>query len=953
MYEKKADVMESLRNAKDSVAEGASNLLKKIKGSSVKDLKNEAITAVPESVKQTADELSSQPMGELADKATKALSSIAKKPDMDTSPSKLSYLPVIGGYLGGLAKPAPGRGRLVSSVGEGVTGNIGGAAGGLVGGIGGATLGGLGTLILSALSKGKIRPNLTVPPAGYLAGGLAGSSLGTHAGAGLFHDIAAKPEKAAELIGAQEKLDVNDNNKVDAADLAALRKGKKPVKEKAAELIGNQEELDVNDNDKIDAADLAALRKGKKPVDNKTKAAEWTPAPTFSSNVRLPHKPNPLAGGKKPSTTKADASGVEQALAKLGSQDNASPARSAAGESKGVKYKQQNEDHATGTAAFDSLEKYTRMAKKAGLNDFQSNFFGRLIQEGRNEQEIYAAVKQAGDQFGAEIGKELKRGLKKLGFAGLGALGKGLAAGGKALMGNSGNIAKLGVGGGALAAGTGVGIGAAKMPGAIQEGMTQAAPSIGTSAANTAMDRISKIAPGKTWQGAALQKLPSQFSGMVNQVLQRLPFQMGNQTTGGFAGPYKQSSEKRAFKELITKGLPALGKYMGIAGGVPGRAIKGIYTGARNAGKGVGEAALEVAKNPAIQGRVTTGFGTGAMNPYTGLLRTGDENEGWGNYLSRSALSGLAGAGLGAAGGKGTQELMRRMNAGAGIGGTGDFVGSMLGYDTNNLGARTGFLGAGLMPAALPKGVGSTLTRWGGGGNTSAFGPIRPGKATTSQLLENMDPIGKLQGAMGRQLGKGYQAVRAGAPGAFDATKAYIKANPAAAGGLGLGAAGLGTGIYQSNKLNDQIASQMRNFRNETNNHLAGIRQDLGGGMGGIGQFFDENKHWLMPALLAGGGMLAGGALGGNQGAALGGISLPALYMMHQSGMFGGGGGGGNPNPLHAPERPDLARQQQQYEQEQVNKQVAERNRDPRLNNPTAKKAGDRVAKRKAKATKS
>ena len=107
--------------------------------------------------------------------------------------------------------------------------------------------------------------------------------------------------------------------------------------------------------------------------------------------------------------------------------------------------------------------------------------------------------------------------------------------------------------------------------------------------------------------------------------------------------------------------------------------------------------------------------------------------------------------------------------------------------------------------------------------------------------------------------------------------------------------------------------------------------------MGGIGQFFNENKHWLMPALLAGGGALAGNALGGGTGAALGGLSLPALYMMHQNGMFGGGGAA---NPLQAQggsaKRPDYAQQNQQYEREQTDKQIADRNRDPRLASPTS-----------------
>jgi hypothetical protein len=189
-------------------------------------------------------------------------------------------------------------------------------------------------------------------------------------------------------------------------------------------------------------------------------------------------------------------------------------------------------------------------------------------------------------------------------------------------------------------------------------------------------------------------------------------------------------------------------------------------------------------------------------------------------------------------------------------------------------------------------------------------------------------------------IGNGYtKFVKPNVRPALDA----MKANKGLTAGIGLGTAGIGTGAYIGNKavsgINDaseRMNAQMNMLRNETHNNLSGIRQDLGGGMGGIGQFFEENKHWLMPALLAGGGALAGGAIGGGQGAALGGLSLPALYMMHQNGMFGGG----KANPLHAPEatthRPDYAQQNQQYEREQADKQIAARTRDPRLASPTS-----------------
>ena len=948
MYEKNADLMGTFSNARGAVSRSAQGLLDKIRGSSANDgvaalppdaqqAVNDGISKLPDSARQTVDSLRDKPIGGLAEKATKLLGEGGRKigdkaekalADVN-APSGLSYIPGIGGYLSGLFRPTPGRGRFVSSVGEGVSGNLGGVAGGAAGVVGGAGVGLGGALLAALLSKGKIRLGNNAVLGGGFAGGLTGNSLGTHAGAGLFRDIAAKPEKSAELTG-------------------------------------NQEEIDVNNNDKIEAADLANLRKGKNLSKDKTKFAEWPDKPTFTANMSLPEKqPNRYVVGKK-SAPKANTAGIEEAQAKLASQDNASPSRSAAGDSKGVKYKQQNEDHATGTAAFDSLDKYLRMSKKAGLNDFQTNFFGRLIQEGRNQQEIYAAVKQAGDQFGAEVGKELKRGLKKLGFAGLGGLiGKGLMTAGKATMGNAGNIAKIGVGGGALAAGAGAGYGAAKMPGAVQEGITQAAPAIGANAANTAMDRMQKMPSqfgdmaGQALQkmpaqfgdmaGQALQKMPAQFGDMANQAMQRMPFSMGGgqsgigQSTGGFAGPYKQSRDKQAgvWDKLVGLGL----KGTGVATKAAPRII-----GTPTAGTGLANVVNQSTKSTLVP-RMVTGATTGAINPFTGAMAEGPEDEtGWG-MAGRIGASALAGAGLGGAGNMKMNNMLKRMSGGTFAGGAADQAAGLAGYDTGGYGAKGGFLGAAALPKLYSKGgvTGIGATKIPGTQKTisdlAGFAGGTGGKSIqTADLLSLADPFN--MGMKG--IGAGYKAL-----------KPFAKSNPIATAGLGLGAAGLGTGAYMANQgvnavngMRDDMAKQMTSFRNEANNHLSGIRQDLGGGMGGIGKFFEENKHWLMPALLAGGGALAGGALGGGQGAALGGLSLPALYMMHQNGMFGGGAA----NPLQSQggpaKRPDYAQQNQQYEQEQVNKQVAARTKDPRLAGPLKtptppmpKSAGDRAVK--------
>jgi hypothetical protein len=73
--------------------------------------------------------------------------------------------------------------------------------------------------------------------------------------------LSAKQKKIASVAG--------DKDKIDAADLAALRAGKKPVDEascsdkdmKKEELVGNQHKLDKNKNGKLDAHDFKLLRK--------------------------------------------------------------------------------------------------------------------------------------------------------------------------------------------------------------------------------------------------------------------------------------------------------------------------------------------------------------------------------------------------------------------------------------------------------------------------------------------------------------------------------------------------------------------------------------------------------------------------------------------------------------------------------------------------------------------
>jgi hypothetical protein len=333
-----------------------------------------------------------------------------------------------------------------------------------------------------------------------------------------------------------------------------------------------------------------------------------------------------------------------------------------------------------------------------------------------------------------------------------------------------------------------------------------------------------------------------------------------------------------------------------------------------------------------------TGAGTGATNPFTGMFTPSDDpNAGWGDYAARVGGSTLAGMGAGLLGGQGTQNLMKRMYAGSLAGSTADLGAGAFGIDTGGLGGKAGFLGAGISPAKMPKFLGQAANRFAGGtddiirtGRTGNVFTVPGRQGDTLTALSKLDPFSLAS--------KGYTSlVKPNVRPALDA----MNANRALTAGIGLGTAGIGTGAYIGNKAvsginnaSERMNAQMNMLRDETHNNLSGIRQDLGGGMGGIGQFFEENKHWLMPALLAGGGALAGGALGGQSGAAMGGLSLPALYMMHQNGMFGGGGAA---NPLQAPPaKANYAQKMQQHEQELVDDYIARRNQDPRLASPTA-----------------
>jgi hypothetical protein len=165
----------------------------------------------------------------------------------------------------------------------------------------------------------------------------------------------------------------------------------------------------------------------------------------FRFGTKLPAKPNPLASTQPAQRIEANPAGIQQAMNKRGetyhygrtgkkpSEDivdnpikgavgtqatakfgasscGSSMHTSAAGEGK-KKYKVDAAADAKGHDAFKSLDDYM---KKAGLNSFQANFFGRLINEGFNIPQLHQAIKQAEHQFGEKVAADLHDGLTKL-----------------------------------------------------------------------------------------------------------------------------------------------------------------------------------------------------------------------------------------------------------------------------------------------------------------------------------------------------------------------------------------------------------------------------------------------------------------------------------------------------------------------------------------------------------
>jgi len=167
-----------------------------------------------------------------------------------------------------------------------------------------------------------------------------------------------------------------------------------------------------------------------------------------------------------PSGGNADVAGIQQAMerfkkmgtdmtesklrnlaSKHAAQDNSVDSRSATGEGKGLTYKTNDDDHATGTAAWDSLSQYMKTAgddekeawvgqalsatalrhtpKEAsmnikaacdatGLTPYQLTFAVRVHEANLSPQQIEEGIEKAAEYMGEEYVEELREGMAKI-----------------------------------------------------------------------------------------------------------------------------------------------------------------------------------------------------------------------------------------------------------------------------------------------------------------------------------------------------------------------------------------------------------------------------------------------------------------------------------------------------------------------------------------------------------
>ena len=135
-------------------------------------------------------------------------------------------------------------------------------------------------------------------------------------------------------------------------------------------------------------------------------------------------------------------------MSKHAEQDNSTDSRSAVGESK-ITYKTNEDDHATGTKAWDSLSTYMKSANETfevpggvklacdstGLTPYQLAFAVRVHEANLSPQQIIDGVEKVAEYMGEEYAEELRDGLDKIASLDKEAFGKLISGGLKWLRG--------------------------------------------------------------------------------------------------------------------------------------------------------------------------------------------------------------------------------------------------------------------------------------------------------------------------------------------------------------------------------------------------------------------------------------------------------------------------------------------------------------------------------------
>lgn len=692
-------------------------------------------------------------------------------------------------------------------------------------------------------------------------------------------------------------------------------------------------------------------------------------AASFPVNSALPSNPNPLSRTQPVNATKADANGIQQAMAKRAAEKVA--------RNMGLG------NVPTGTGPQQMFSALSMLNQAKALVDPAETLKKHRLARGDFEGMIDELAADGGDTYDFDsYRKDPKSEATSSGLAG--ALLGGLGGAGAGALGGGGLGAILGGLGGAAAGGLGgVGLGnyragqhnkkllgTAKVLreyGLLQPEYLRAAMPLLKESSSCNMhptaagegDKKYKIDPAADAKGedafksldeymkkAGLNSFQANFFGRLIQAgLDETQIRQATKIAGDrfgekVAAELNSGIEKIAFLQaagqLAGRALPFLGRAGRAIGGYfapAAKAVKTVAPVADDALKAVAPVADDAAKaapsmlsrawNNPVTGHAMTGAATGALNPQTGLMSEDPSITGTlGGAAAGGLLGGLGGRYLPTNVANIGQDIQRRAMAGAGTGyGLGYLTG---GQEQGAQFARYGQL-AGLLPGSK-----HTL-------NIPKIGPMN-----SNQLVGALDPMNLAT-----------KAVTAGGRGAYNLAKADpLKA--IGAGGLALG----GYGVSQipgainrqgeaarvqleqaKNQLQDQVHGYAQDFYNQAtgmrqdiNNSLAPVSQaaqkaqgllggfgDLNSMLGNAGQFFQNNQHWLMPLLMSGLGAGGGYMLGGGGGAAMGGIGLPLAYMLMQNPQMLSGLMGNSPQASVAQQQ---AAQQQAREDATVKQQI-------------------------------